>query len=102
MSTPSLFDAYEEGTAAAERCGDAAERRGWDAEGATNFVLDYLRRHGPTAGEVLVDEASKKYEPHDGRAFGAIFMRLSKAGLIVKCGFAPRRKGHGTSGGNVW
>lgn len=40
--------------------------------------------------------------PHDDRAFGAVYSRLAKLGQIEKCGFAPRKRGHLTSGGNVW
>jgi hypothetical protein len=49
----------------------AAESRGWDAQAACEFVLDYLRRHGPTASEAIVDAAVD-------------------AG---QCGFATRRNG---------
>lgn len=99
--TPSLFDALEAGITSAEACSDAAARRGWDAEGAAEFVLAYLRTHGPTAGEVLVDKASERYAPHDGRAFGSVFLRLKRRGLIETCGFVRRAKGHG-SPGLVW
>ena len=106
MSQPTLFDdlnaAFAQGVESAERCQDAAESRGWDAEGAASFIVAYLAEHGPTAGEVLVTEASKRFTPHDARAFGGVFLRLSRRGRIRKCGSVLRRKGHGTSGGNVW
>lgn len=108
MATPTLFDSeavaapIELGVACAERCADNAEARGWDREAAAAFVLAYLRDHGPTAGEVLVTEASRDNAPHDARAFGSVFLRLSRAKLIEKCGHVPRTKGRGTSGGNIW
>jgi hypothetical protein len=106
MTQPTLFDDLDSpaeiGRREAERCADAAERRGWDGAAATAFVLAYLAEHGPTPGEVLVTEASRDNPPHDGRAFGAVFGRLSRAGRIVKHGFTTRRKGHGTAGGIIW
>jgi hypothetical protein len=91
-----------EGQTAAQQCQEAAESRGWDSEAAGDFILAWLSRHGPTSGEVLVSEASKIHTPHDGRAFGAVFLRLSKRRLIEKCGHALRAKGRGTSGANIW
>jgi hypothetical protein len=90
------------GEAAADACAANAARRGWDARAAGEFILAWLRRHGPTAGEVLVTEASRVHRPHDGRAFGAVIAGLSRRKLIEVCGHAPRAKGHGTAGGLVW
>lgn len=97
-----LARAREKGEAEAERCEAAAERKGWDPAAAGEFILAWLRKNGPTAGEVLVTEASKTNAPHDGRAFGAVFQRLARRGLIEKCGTAQRTKGNGTAGGLVW
>lgn len=100
-----LFDiaaAAEAGQQAAEACAASAERQGWDREAAAAFLLDWLARHGPTPGEVLVSEASRLHPPHDGRAFGAVFLRLKRQGLIVDCGHARRAKGHNTHGGLIW
>lgn len=103
MKPLTLFDdAFEEGARAAEACADAAGRRGWDADAAAQFILAYLRENGPTAGEVLVTEASRDNPPHDGRAFGAVFLKLSRRGAIVKCGHTVRRKGHNGAGGLIW
>lgn len=107
---PTLFDpeddsldhARELGRAQAAKCEANAVSQGWDSAGATEFILAFLREHGPTSGEVLVSEATKRYRPHDGRAFGPVFMRLKKAGRIVRCGTAPRTKGHGTAGAIIW
>lgn len=90
------------GQEAAAACEANAERQGWDSEAAGEFILCWLREHGPTAGELLVSEASKGNQPHDGRAFGPVFMRLSIRGLIEKCGYVQRTKGHGTHGSLVW
>jgi len=70
---------------------------------AAACILDYLSRHGPTPGETLTDACKAAgIKPHDDRAFGPVYMRLSRRGAIVKAGAAVRRKGHGTSGGTVW
>lgn len=70
---------------------------------AQAFVLTYLRKHGKTKGEALVNECKKAgMVPHDDRAFGAVFSGLSRAGLIACAGFCLRTKGHATAGGRVW
>lgn len=70
---------------------------------AQRFVLDYLATHGETSGEDLTNACvANGITPHDERAFGAVFMALSKRGLIVKVGTCVRVKGHRTSGGNIW
>lgn len=103
MEQPTLFNAaLQTGQANAELCASNAEDRGWDSDSAAEFILDWLRANGPTPGEDLVSEATRRYRPHDARAFGAVFLRLQKQGLIEKCGFGRRRKGHGTHGGVVW
>ena len=72
-------------------------------EKACVFIVAYLLSHGPTAGEDLTDACKRSgIVPHDDRAFGPVYMRLSRDGLIEKAGYVPRRKGHGTGGGSVW
>ncbi len=72
-------------------------------EAAQLFIYGYLRQHGPTPGETLTDAC--KYHgiiPHDDRAFGGIYLTMARRGIIHKVGTCVRRKGHATSGGNVW
>ena len=73
---------------------------------AATFIERYLVQHGPTAGEVLVNECKGAgIRPHaglDDRAFGPVFLRLSHRKVIRVCGQVPRLKGHLTGGGNVW
>ncbi len=70
---------------------------------AQEFVLAYLREHGPASSETMTDACKEScVTPHDDRAFGGVYMRLARAGLICKVGTCPRRKGHLTSGGTVW
>ncbi len=72
-------------------------------EQAEDFIVTYLRTHGPTAGETLTSACvASGIKPHDERAFGAILMSLSRNGKIIKVGTCMRMKGHGTSGGNIW
>lgn len=69
---------------------------------AEAFVLGFLRS-GPATSETISDACKLAgIVPHDDRAFGPVYMALSRAGHIRKAGHAVRRKGHGTSGGNVW
>jgi hypothetical protein len=73
------------------------------AERAADFVVDYLTEHGASPGEAVTDACKAAgIVPHDDRAFGPVYMRLSRAGRIVKVGTCPRTKGHYTAGGNVW
>lgn len=70
---------------------------------ARQFVINYLRRHGASPGEDITDACKQEgIRPHDDRAFGPVYNKLSRDGIIEKCGEAKRRKGHGTTGGNVW
>lgn len=86
------------------RVGDNAEVRSPGfADEATHFVLWYLRKNGPTSGEVLSLKCKQAgIVPHDDRAFGPIYMSLSRKGFIEKAGMVRRERGHGTAGGNVW
>ena len=73
---------------------------------AATFIATYLDQHGPTAGEVLVNECKdagvRPPLQMDDRAFGPVFLRLSHRKVIRVCGQVPRLKGHLTGGGNVW
>lgn len=73
-------------------------------EAAQLFIYGYLRQHGPTPGEDLTDKCLEAgiVPPRDAKAFGAVYLSLSKRGIIHKVGTCLRRKGHATSGGNVW
>lgn len=72
---------------------------------AKAFVLAYLEQHGPTSGEIVTDAcraAGIRPAKADDRAFGAVYMGLARAGLIVKHGYCERRKGHRCAGGIIW
>ena len=96
----------ERGHRLAKACLQAAQiRADFDSEGAGRFILGHLRAYGPKSGEDLTEAAKVHgYRPHDDRAFGGVFGRLSRKAQIRKVPGAEcaRRKGHGTAGGIVW
>lgn len=104
MSQPSLFDWQAARDAALAQVSENAEEHAPGfAERAQAFVLDYLRQNGPASGEAVTDACKAAgIVPHDDRAFGSVYMALSRRGLIRKVGHAMRRKGHGCAGGNIW
>lgn len=70
---------------------------------AAVFVVEYLKAHGPTSGEdVTLACREAGIVPHDDRAFGAVYLRLSRSRLIEKAGVCARKRWHGTGGGNIW
>lgn len=91
------------GKAAAEACTAKAERAGFDTAAARAAVLELLADGRARSGEEIVDHClGVGLVPHDSRAFGSVFGRLSRDGLIEAVGFTERKKGHGTSGGRMW
>lgn len=91
-----------------DRIASELEKRAGETFRATaaTFIESYLVQHGPTAGEVLVNECKdagiRPPNGMDDRAFGPVFLRLSHRKVIRVCGQVPRLKGHATGGGNVW
>jgi hypothetical protein len=92
------------GEAAGLACMDKAQEvAGFDPAGAALFIVGWLRRHGPQAGEKLTNAAVEHgYCPHDQRAFGPVYAGLARRGVIKCVGFCERQKGHGTAGGRIW
>lgn len=81
----------------------AEARRRQFLEDAQVFAIAYLKEHGATSGEALSSACKAAgIVPHDDRAFGPVYFRLSQAGVIEKVGTVRRERGHGTAGGNVW
>lgn len=104
LDAPLMTVARTRGELAAERCARKAARvANFDHEGAAKFVHSFLVRHGQQAGERLVNMAKEHgFRPHDDRAFGPVFMQLSRKNLIVSVGYCDRIKGNGTAGGRIW
>ena len=73
------------------------------SERAARHILLSLRHLQRATGEALTDLCKRDgLVPHDDRAFGPIYARLSKDGRIRRAGWAPRIKGHGTGGATIW
>ncbi len=94
----------EQGDIGAARALDRAERADPSfSSRARAFVLDYLKKHTVSSGELITDAAKLAgIKPPDDRAFGGIYKALSNAGKIMQDGWCERRKGHSTGGGRVW
>lgn len=117
MSTPTLFDLEprpsrkpiqsvndERDRMIAAVARKAQQRRARFVAEACVFVLSYLAASpGPVSGETLTLACKATgIVPHDDRAFGAVYMRLSRTGKIHRAGAVRRERGHGTSGGILW
>ncbi|MBX3653225.1 MAG: hypothetical protein KF686_03510 [Ramlibacter sp.] len=100
-----FLNARADGAEAAGRCADKAERVE-DPEfrqKARAAILEHLRVVREASGEVLTDVAvAKGARCHDTRAFGAVFAKLARDGMIRTVGYCARTRGHGTSGGRIW
>jgi hypothetical protein len=101
---PSLEEAYsrrDDGIALVE--GGAERFDAFDPEGAALCIVEHLRRYGVTKQEDLTLAAREAgHTPRDDRAFGGVFLRLRRRGLIVSVGTYPRRRGKGADGGHLY
>jgi len=100
----SLLDARQSRDVAIEQVSAKAEIiSGPFAGRAADFIVAYLREHGPTNGEDLTDACKAAgIIPHNDKAFGSVYMALAIRGKIRKTGVCKRKKGHATGGGNIW
>ena len=88
----------------------AEDKANSDAPGFSERALEHIQKEMLAAGrgarvrgEDLVNSAKfAGIRPADDRAFGSVFARAIKQGVIEPVGFAPRVKGHGTAGGRVY
>lgn len=71
-----------------------AESLGFDSERAESAILAHLATSAGTAEQIIAAIRTPDNEPHDERAYGQIFASLSRRGLIVKAGSAPRYTGN--------
>ena len=110
---PPALPARTRARAAAKRLGDHAIAAG--AEKATRIdptfitracehIVAYLRAHGISSGELLVDSCKLHgIRSDEDRHFGAVFRRLLDAKQIACIrSDVPRARGHGSSGGKLY
>jgi hypothetical protein len=106
MSTPqpAMTTARAEGQRQLELAEHTANRADASFGDLTrDFILQYLRAHGPTSGEVITNAAKRSgIRPKDDRAFGGPYNSLQKRGLIMVDGMVTRFKGHGSGGARIW
>lgn len=104
MRTRSLFDHIEQRDAAMASVEENANAVVEDfSSRAGEFVIQYLKDHGVSSGEDITNACrASGIAPHDDRAFGPVYMRLSRAKRIEKAGFCARKKGHGCAGATLW
>jgi len=102
MGTPSFTEAIEARDAAMKQVEAGAGVAFADA--AREFVVAYLARNGAVSSETLTDAAvASGIKPKNTtRAFGPVYASLARQGVIEIVGRVRRRKGHATTGGNVW
>lgn len=95
------------GAEAAQKAADRADSEGPGfSERALEHIRQTMSRAAPDErirGEDIVNLAKVAgIRPPDDRAFGSIFAKAIRDGIIKPVGFAPRVKGHGTAGGRVY
>lgn len=101
LPTPAEADASRD--AGIERAASGRKVPADFVEQATAFVLAYLADHGPTSGEVVTAACvAAGIDPGELRAFGQVYLRLSKAGKIVVVGSCKRMRGNGCNGASIW
>lgn len=70
------------------------------------FLCDYAHQQGARGtfrGEECTDAMKLAgIVPHDDRAFGSIYAKGIRQGVIRVVGYCARTKGHGTAGGRVY
>lgn len=95
------------GQQAGEECLSKAEKiAAGFGQNAYDFIVALVAtmpRRKRVTGEQLVDAAERAgIKPHDSRAYGPIFQRLIRDGVIRRVGVGFRRKGHGTIGATIY
>lgn len=78
-----------------QRAADAADRLHSDwSESAFLFLKDYARTHQTFIGEDVSDAhiSAGLPQPRDLRAWGGLYQRAQKAGIIVHAGFGKSRR----------
>lgn len=72
-------------------------------ESASAHIEAYLRLHGVSSGELLVDSCKLAgIRSSDDRHFGVVFRMMLKRGVIRWAGSCKRSKGHSSRGGSLY
>lgn len=72
-------------------------------ESASAHITSYLRAHGVSSGELLVDSCKLAgIRSSDDRHFGVVFRMLLKRDVIRWAGSCKRVKGHASRGGSLY
>ena len=75
----------------------------FNPKAAAETALEILKQNGPMTAEQLTYALKDLgHIPNDDRSFGGVYFGLSKRGQIIRIGEAKRKRGHLTSGGNIW
>lgn len=70
---------------------------------ALEFIVGYIRQQGEATGESATQAAVLAgIAPPDQRAFGPVYQKAIRDGLIRIVGYVPRAKGHGSMGGKLY
>lgn len=70
---------------------------------ALDFIVGYIRKHGEATGEsATLAAVLAGIKPKDQRAFGPVYAKALKRGLIRIVGYVPRVRGHGSAGGKLY
>jgi len=97
-------DARAVGEVAGDLAADRAEKTDpFFRTRALEFIVGYIRQQGEATGESATQAAVLAgISPPDQRAFGPVYARALKEGLIRVVGYVPRAKGHGSMGGKLY
>lgn len=92
------------GSEAGARAADKAEQQDPEfREKALAFIVAYIRQQGEATGEsATLAAVLAGIKPQDQRAFGPVYAKAIKQGLIRVIGYVPRVRGHGSAGGKLY
>ena len=92
------------GDQAGEACAAKAEELRADfREKAFAFIRNYAAANARFTGEDCTNAAiCAGIRPHDARAFGPVYARAIRDGVMKVIGIVPRVKGHGSMGGKLY
>ena len=103
----SMDFALDTGHSAAQACIEKADELSPGfSEDAYQFILRHVQTLSYTdkvSCETLVDVAEANgHKPHDSRAYGPIFRRLVRDGVLHRVGYGMRTKGRGAHGASIY